>query len=88
MAKHGNGRHQGGQHHDRDQGRSGGQRSSSGSNYGDWRPDLQRRKTRQSEPSGASGMSGGDGEGSTGSDLLSGTAPSTAPSGIGSKPNK
>jgi len=65
-----------------DQAASAGQRSNAGSNYGDWRPDSKTGNPDEDESNPAArGKAGGDGS-------PSGPAPSTAPSGIGSKPNK
>lgn len=68
---------------------SGGQRSKSGSNYGDWRPDSKDDKARPPGAAPPENVSAGlDAERDGAGQSPSGAAPSTAPSGIGSKPNK
>lgn len=68
---------------------SGGQRSKSGSNYGNWRPDSKDNKTSQPGSAPTEEVSVGlkakrDGA----KQSPSGLSPSTAPSGIGSTPHK
>lgn len=68
---------------------SGGQRSKSGSNYGDWRPDSKDNKARQPEAAPTEDVNAGlDAERDGAGQSPSGVAPSTAPSGIGSTPHK
>lgn len=56
---------------------SGGERTSAGSNYGDWRPASPDQGEGSLPPESASGLA-----------PVPGVVPSTAPSGIGSTPHK